>query len=187
MDYSNDMKKRDETLSVFSRVIFTIPAGIFFVFVMPFIIVRLSPKIVTLYRYKVMIKNLNYFIGGIMIMAGLAIAVWTVYVQIKKGFGTPVPLLPPEKLLMDGPYKYCRNPMASGTYIYYFGISCFIGSLSAFFIVVLFILVLMIFIKIGEEPELEKRFGQSYLEYKQETPIFVPKIFGKRWYFLFLH
>jgi protein-S-isoprenylcysteine O-methyltransferase Ste14 len=181
------MKKRDNALMTFSRVIFTLPAGIFFVFIMPFIIVRLSPKMGTLHRYKVMIGDLNYFAGGIMIIIGLVLALWTIFVQIKRGLGTPMPLLPPEKLLIDGPYKYCRNPMVFGGYIYYFGISCFVGSLSSFFIVALFIIILMIFIKIGEEPELEKRFGQAYKEYKQETPFMIPKINGKRWYFLFLH
>ena len=70
------MKKRDDTLMTLGRVIFTLPAVIFFVFIMPFIIVRLSPKIGTLYRYKVMIGDLNYFVGGIMIIIGLVLALF---------------------------------------------------------------------------------------------------------------
>ncbi len=27
-----------------------------------------------------------------------------------------------------------------------------------------------------EEPELEKRFGKEYLEYKKRVPMFIPKI-----------
>jgi protein-S-isoprenylcysteine O-methyltransferase Ste14 len=180
------MIKKNDTMMALGRVIFTFPAVIFFVLVMPFIIIKLSPKITSLYSCKLLLGNLNYFIGGILIIIGLTLSLRTVYVQIKRGLGTPIPMLPPEKLLMNGPYRYCRNPMALGGYIYYFGISCFDRSLSSFFIVILFVIILSIIIKIGEEPELEKRFGQAYTEYKRETPFMIPKISGKRWYFLFL-
>ena len=110
-------------------------------------------------------------------------SLWTAHVQIKRGLGTSIPMLPPEKLLMNGPYRYCRNPMAFGGYIYYFGINCIIGSPSAFFIVIWFVIILTIIIKIGEEPDVEKRFGQACTKYKRETPFLIPKISGKRWYF----
>jgi protein-S-isoprenylcysteine O-methyltransferase Ste14 len=181
------MEKRDDTLMTLGRVIFTLPAAIFFVLILPFIIVKLSPKMSILYNYRFVFGVLNYLVGWILIIIGLALALWTIYVQIRRGLGTPIPMLPPEKLLVNGPYKYCRNPMALGGYLYYFGISCFIGSLSAFFIVILFVIILTIFIKIGEEPDLEKKFGQAYTEYKNHTPFMIPKMFGKRWYFLFLH
>jgi protein-S-isoprenylcysteine O-methyltransferase Ste14 len=31
-------------------------------------------------------------------------------------------------------------------------------------------------LKLIEEPELERRFGASYIEYKRQVPMFVPKI-----------
>lgn len=169
------------------RIILTLPAGIFFLLVMPFIFSRLSLRIGPLYRYKIIIGDLNNFLGGTIIIIGLVLAIWTVYIQIERGLGTPIPMIPPEKLLINGPYRYCRNPMAFGIYIFYFGICFFLGTLSAFSIVILFIIILNIYIKIGEEPDLEKRFGQAYTEYKKHTPFMIPKIFGKRWYFLFLH
>jgi protein-S-isoprenylcysteine O-methyltransferase Ste14 len=139
------------------------------------------------YKYEVIIGGLNYIVGGIMIIIGLALALWTVCIQIKRGLGTPIPVLPPEKLLMTGPYGYCRNPMAFGTYFFYFGICFCLGTLSSFSILVLFIIILNLYIKIREGPNLEKRFGQGYTEYKRHTPFMIPKILGKRWYFLFLH
>jgi protein-S-isoprenylcysteine O-methyltransferase Ste14 len=174
------MEKWDDTLMTLGRVIFTLPVAIFFVVLMPFIIVRLSPKITFLNNYRFVFGNLNYLFGWILIIIGLTIALWTVYVQIKRGLGTPIPMLPPEKLLVRGPYKYCRNPMALGAYIYYFGICFCLGSASAFSIVIIFIIILTLYIKIEEEPDLEKRFGQAYMEYQRQTPFIIPKIFGKR-------
>lgn len=181
------MENRNDKLMTLGRIILTLPAAIFFILVMPFIIVKFSSKISYSYSCKLLLGDLNSFVGGILIIIGLKLSLWAVYVQIKRGLGTPIPMLPPEKLLMNGPYRFCRNPMALGAYIYYFGISCFIESLFAFFIVILFVIILTLFIKIGEEPDLEKRFGQAYTEYKRDTPFLIPKIFGKRWYYLFLH
>lgn len=146
---------------------------------MPFIIVKLSPQVSILNNYRLFFGGLNYLIGLTLITIGLVIVSWTIYVQIRRGLGTPIPMLPPEKLLVDGPYRYCRNPMVLGGYIYYFGICFCLGSLSAFFIVIIFIIIITLNIKIGEEPELEKRFGQAYTEYKKHTPFLIPKIFGK--------
>lgn len=56
------------------RVIFTLPAGVLFVLVSPFIMVKLSPGIGPLYKYQVIIGELNYIIGGIMIIIGLVLA-----------------------------------------------------------------------------------------------------------------
>jgi protein-S-isoprenylcysteine O-methyltransferase Ste14 len=105
---------------------------------------------------------------------------------MKRGRGTPIPLLPPEKLLVDAPYSYCRNPMVLGAIMFYFGLCVFIGSWDAFYIVAPVAVVLLVYAKFWEEGELESRFGQPYIEYKRHTPFLIPKIFGKRWYFLFL-
>ena len=147
----SDMGKGYNAIVALSRTILTLPVEIFFVFVIPFIIQSLSPKIGILYRYKILIGGLNFFLGCIMITIGLSLALWTIYVQIKRGLGTPIPLLPPEKLLTNGPYRYCRNPMVFGGNIYYLGISLIIGTLSAVFIVIIFASILMLSIKIGEE------------------------------------
>ena len=169
------------------RVFFTLPAAIFFVLIMPIIIVKLSPKMSILNSHRFVFGDLNYFIGWTLVIIGLPLALWTIYIQISRGSGTPIPMLPPEKLIVNGPYRYCRNPMALGGYIYYFGICSFLGSVTAFLIVILFITILTLYIKIGEEPDLEKRFGQTYMEYQKHTPFMIPKISGKRWYCLFLH
>lgn len=169
------------------RIVFTLPTAIFFVLIMPFIIIKLSARMSILNHYRFVFGDLNCLVGWILILIGLVISLWTVYVQIKRGLGTPIPMLPPEKLIVNGPYRYCRNPMASGTCIYYSGICFCLGLLSAFFIVIFFFIILSLSIKIGEEPDLEKRFGQTYIEYKKHTPFMIPQVFGKKWYFLFLY
>lgn len=116
---------------------------------------------------------------------GLILYLWTVFIQLKKGLGTPIPLLPPEKLLIGAPYSFCRNPMVLGLIVYYLGICAFIGSWEVFYIVAPAAVLLLAYAKFWEEGELESRYGQAYLEYKNQTPFLIPRILGKSWYFLF--
>lgn len=117
---------------------------------------------------------------------GLVLYLWTVFIQLKKGRGTPMPILPPKKLLVKAPYSYSRNPMVLGIIIYYFGICAFVDSRDVFYIVASIAILLLVYAKFWEEGELESRFGQAYIEYKKQTPFLIPRIRGKSWYFLFL-
>ncbi|MCX6164415.1 MAG: isoprenylcysteine carboxylmethyltransferase family protein [Ignavibacteriae bacterium] len=94
-----------------------------------------------------------------------------------KNKGTPVPFNPPPKLISDGPYAYSRNPMITGLFFILFGVGFICNSVTLTFIITpLFILLNIIELKNIEEPELEKRLGNEYLEYKKSVPMFFPKI-----------
>jgi len=108
------------------------------------------------------------------IFLGLFLAFWSVlhFIRVK---GTPVPFNPPPELVISGPYAYTRNPMLSGLFTLLFGLGLACRSVSLFFIFTpLFILVNVMEVKTIEEPELEMRLGQEYLEYKEKTPMFFP-------------
>jgi protein-S-isoprenylcysteine O-methyltransferase Ste14 len=87
-------------------------------------------------------------------------------------------------LVTTGPYAYVRNPMLTGVFALLFGIGLSLGSASLLVIFTpLFILVNVWELKVIEEPELVKRLGQDYIEYRKRTPMFFPslgKIFKKR-------
>jgi protein-S-isoprenylcysteine O-methyltransferase Ste14 len=91
--------------------------------------------------------------------------------------GTPVPINPPPKLVTDGPYAYSRNPMMTGLFMVMAGVGIFFGSLTlTFFMTPLFVLMSILEFKYIEEPELMKRFGKNYTDYKEKTPIIIPRI-----------
>ncbi|GAH12511.1 unnamed protein product, partial [marine sediment metagenome] len=57
------------------------------------------------------------------------------------------------------------------------GIGVMVGSISLTFIFTpLFILVNIWELKEIEEPELGRRLGEEYIEYRNKTPMFIPKI-----------
>jgi protein-S-isoprenylcysteine O-methyltransferase Ste14 len=116
----------------------------------------------------------NIIFGVIAIIMGGFLALWTIIAQIRLASGTPFPMLPTKKLLIIGPFKYCRNPMTLGTIIAYSGVAILVGSYTALLVVVIFSLMLLVYLKLIEEKELEMRFGQEYLEYKKNTPFLLP-------------
>lgn len=108
---------------------------------------------------------------------GSLLWLWCV-VKFFKTKGTPVPVNPPPKLIIDGPYAYSRNPMMTGLFIVMAGIGIFFGSVTlTFFMTPFFVLMSVLEFKYIEEPELEKRFGNVYTEYKEKTPIIIPRVF----------
>jgi len=80
------------------------------------------------------------------------------------GKGTPFPLVPTKKLVVSGPYAYCRNPIMLGSIFYYYGLVILFQTISGIIIVTLFQIFHAIYIKLIEEKELEIRFGKEYIQ-----------------------
>ena len=98
-----------------------------------------------------------------------------VFWQLIRGKGTPVPIVPTKHFLQSGPYKYVRNPMIMGFFLYILGWVFLSNRLPALGASALILALLLMEVKFIEEPELEKRFGNAYLEYKKEIPFMFPK------------
>jgi protein-S-isoprenylcysteine O-methyltransferase Ste14 len=125
---------------------------------------------------KFLSEPFNIFLSVPLLAAGLFLMLWSVF-HFVKAKGTPVPLNPPPKLVTAGPYAYVRNPMLSGVFILLFGLGILSNSLSLTFIFTpLFILVTVLELKAIEEPELEKRLGEEYVEYRNRVPMFFPRL-----------
>jgi protein-S-isoprenylcysteine O-methyltransferase Ste14 len=80
-------------------------------------------------------------------------------------------------LLTTGIYAYTRNPMTFGYTLLPLGMGLLFRSLGiALFIPAIVLTVQLIIIKGREEPSLERRFGEDYLEYKRKTPFLIPNV-----------
>jgi protein-S-isoprenylcysteine O-methyltransferase Ste14 len=109
------------------------------------------------------------------ISVGVAVTAWSAF-HFMKVKGTPVPFNPPPKLVKTGPYHYARNPMLTGVFLFLFGIGFGINSVSLVFVFTpMYVLVNVWELKHIEEPELVKRLGKEYVEYRRQTPMFVPR------------
>jgi protein-S-isoprenylcysteine O-methyltransferase Ste14 len=105
---------------------------------------------------------------------GVAFTAWSGF-HFMKVKGTPVPFNPPPEVVTTGPYRYARNPMLTGVFLFLFGLGFSVDSFSlVLFFTPLFILVNVWELKQIEEPELVKRFGDTYIAYQKRTPMFIP-------------
>jgi protein-S-isoprenylcysteine O-methyltransferase Ste14 len=158
------------------RVIAMVFAGILFIFLIPYALIISIPKLdALLHLPSYFFGFVNLLVGGVMLLTGLFFAWWSIGMQLFKANGTPLPMIPTQKLLISGPFRYCRNPMTFGTICAYGGVAVAVGSLVSLFTVALCVGLLIVYLKRIEEYELAARFGQDYLEYKAKTPFMIPK------------
>ena len=108
-------------------------------------------------------------IGGILILL-------CVLVFIIKGKGTPAVFDPPTKFVVSGPYAYVRNPMYIGGFILLVGFGIYHTSISIVILAFILIVTFHFFVAVVEEPNLERLFGKSYLDYKKKINRWIPKL-----------
>jgi protein-S-isoprenylcysteine O-methyltransferase Ste14 len=123
--------------------------------------------------------QLNIFLSLPFFSLALFLIGWSVqnFLKVK---GTPVPFNPPPQLVTSGPYAYTRNPMLTGVFALLFGFGIFFGSIFLLLVFTpLFISVNFWELKAIEEPELVKRLGQEYIEYRKRVPMFFPGVNSK--------
>lgn len=148
--------------------------GTAFVFI-PALILRLS----TGSAWDTMPANptqARYWIGWLAVADGLALAVWSARLFVTRGEGTPAPWDPPRKLVVRGPYRYVRNPMLTGGLLILAGESLLYGSWPVAGWMLAFFLLYTTYLLRGEEPGLERRFGDDYRRYKANVPRWIPSL-----------
>jgi len=179
MKHFLDWAKHEYSLR--TRLLLLIPAGLFFLFLFPYTLVVLLPRLDTALNLpRLFFGAVNIIIGGLLVILGAIFGLWSIVQQMTQAQGTPIPVMATQKLLIHGVFKYSRNPMLFGTLCAYLGVAILAGSISSMVAVLLFTLLIITYIKTIEEKELELRFGQEYLDYKESTPFFFPGVPGRK-------
>lgn len=115
------------------------------------------------------------WIGVWLIANGLGLVAWCVHLFNRDGHGTPLPLDPPKRFVISGPYRYVRNPMILGVLLVLTGEAALAQSWRlALYAVCIFCLAHGV-VRYWEEPDLIRRFGQPYVQYKRQVPRWVPR------------
>lgn len=115
-----------------------------------------------------------------LMIIGLSLSIWSIVHMKKVGEGNPFDaynheLAPRTKHLMtDGPYKYTRNPMLAGVYIYDLGVLLWLQSWWPLAVFAIEVVLLTLQVR-SEEKRLEADFGDEYRAYKQSVPRYLFK------------
>lgn len=128
-------------------------------------------------KYPLNFDLIRSFPGGLLMGAGASLCWISVSLFSEHGGGgTPAPYDPPKIFVARGVYTYVRNPMMTGVFLVLLGEAMLFGSLPVFIWSLIFFQGCLILIPFWEEPDLERRFGEAYLEYKRKVPRWIPKL-----------
>ena len=114
-------------------------------------------------------------VGLVLLALGLVLAFASARRFATEGKGTLAPWDPPRMFVARGPYQFVRNPMISGVILLLFGEACILFSLPHAIWASCFLLLNLVYIPLVEEPQLERRFGDSYQEYRKNVRRFIPR------------
>ena len=115
-------------------------------------------------------------IGIVFVLAGIIDALYCYILFFQKGKGTPIPTQPAKKLIVEGLYRYTRNPIYLGHFLIIFGEFLLFGHSLLLLYFILFFINFHFYITLIEEKELKKRFGKEYIDYTKSVPRYMPKI-----------
>jgi protein-S-isoprenylcysteine O-methyltransferase Ste14 len=121
-----------------------------------------------------------FFIAG-MLLAAPGLYLLAVSNQALRALGSGANAFRLTKHIVEADiYKYTRNPMSLGYYLFALGVGFISGSsLLTLSVLLGLIPAHLFFLRFFEELELELRLGESYKEYKQKTPFLIPRFSAK--------
>jgi protein-S-isoprenylcysteine O-methyltransferase Ste14 len=120
--------------------------------------------------------DLRAWLGMLLLACGLGFAVWTVRLFVQVGRGTPAPWDPPQRLVVEGPYRHVRNPMISSALMMLAGEALLLGSWPIAVWLLVFFAGNALYFPLVEEKGLRQRFGAAYDHYAENVPRWLPRL-----------
>jgi protein-S-isoprenylcysteine O-methyltransferase Ste14 len=115
-------------------------------------------------------------VGLMLLAAASALGVWSAVSMSSRGQGTPLPSAMPARLVIAGPYRFVRNPMAVAGIAQGVAVGLVLGS----WLVVLYALAGSLVwnwvIRPLEEQDLEHRFGDEFRTYRRRVACWVTRV-----------
>jgi protein-S-isoprenylcysteine O-methyltransferase Ste14 len=116
-------------------------------------------------------------VAGIpLISLGVLLMISTVTLLAAVGRGTLAPWDPTSRLVVQGPYRYVRNPMISGVLFILLGEAACFASLPLLIWFAAVFGVNAVYLPLVEERGLRRRFGADYEAYRANVPRWIPRL-----------
>jgi protein-S-isoprenylcysteine O-methyltransferase Ste14 len=111
----------------------------------------------------------RYWIGGLIIaLSILVLGVWPV-VQFRRSGQSEIPWTPTPSLIIQGPYRFTRNPMYLMMILLCIGFGVLLSDSWVFALTPVCAWLLYLVAIRHEEAYLERKFGDSYVQYKRDV------------------
>jgi len=147
----------------------------FFLLLLPGIILLLERRWQLEFAFPVPVR----VFGVAFFLLGSFFGVWSSVTMATLGEGTPLPANMAQHLVVAGPYRFVRNPMAVAGLLQ--GVS--VGLIAGSWLVVVYGLLGSVVwnwvIRPNEEADLVARFGEGYLDYQRRVSCWLPRKTGR--------
>jgi protein-S-isoprenylcysteine O-methyltransferase Ste14 len=150
--------------------------SLFFTLLVPGTVVGLIPYLI-LSREEVSLHGPwtpQKIVGLVLMAVGAAILIRCIWDFATKGRGTLAPIDPPKQLVVEGLFRYVRNPMYLGVLVLLVGQAAFFESLALLQYTGLWFAVVHLVVVLYEEPSLRHRFGAPYERYCRSIHRWLP-------------
>src|SRR5690554_2049649 len=112
---------------------------------------------------------------GILVLAS-ALGLWSAFVMSTRGDGTPLPSAMPRHLVIAGPYRWVRNPMAVAGIVQGVAVGLILSSWLVVAYSVAGSLLWNYAIRPHEEADLAERFGDEFRQYRDSVQCWIPRV-----------
>ena len=113
-------------------------------------------------------------LGVLVLAAGGVLVLETTARFALQGRGTPAPWAPPERFVERGSYRFVRSPMYLGVLLLVVGQALLLGREILLAWAAAAWLMFTGFLVFYEEPQLHRRFGASYDDYRRRVRRWIP-------------
>ena len=114
--------------------------------------------------------------GIALLVVASALNLWAAQAMAVHGHGTPLPLDAARVLVVRGPYRVVRNPMAIAGIAQGVGVGIVLGSPLVVAYAVAGALFWQFLVRPREEADLARRFGEPYARYRSAVRCWIPRL-----------
>jgi protein-S-isoprenylcysteine O-methyltransferase Ste14 len=111
----------------------------------------------------------------VLILLGIGLYVWCVWVFAFVGRGTPAPWDAPRRFVAVGPYRWVRNPIYIAALFVIGGEAWLFLSLPLLLYAAVLAIAVHLFVLGYEEPTLRRHFGEEYEAYRRTGSRWIPR------------
>ena len=121
-------------------------------------------------------SNPLHLLGLGVVAVGVALLAACIWEFAHRGRGTLSPVDPPKALVVQGLYRYVRNPMYVAVSAIVLGEALLVRSTALLVYWAIFFALVNLFVRFYEEPALRAQFGDSYERYTKRVGRWLPRL-----------
>jgi protein-S-isoprenylcysteine O-methyltransferase Ste14 len=150
--------------------------SVVFLVLVPGVVAGVVPWWLTDWRVQERYAWIPLQVAGWAVLVGGVVVLLDAFMRfVLEGIGTPAPVVPTERLVVGGLYRYVRNPMYLAVAAIIVGQALILGQPILLLYTAAFAVAVIAFVHRYEEPTLRRQFGEQYEAYRRAVPAWWPR------------